>query len=223
MSRFHSDDVGHLCKTDPLIVLVVSILFLRNKDKVDKTMEIKRSTMSEMRLLGKLLIAFDEEDASLKGEDMFLWRNFAKLEGAIERVTISEHSSSLKHGLKNGLYYLLENSTIILMSSYVGKDNDEKAAEIQHFVHFLELNHDAVFTDTVYAINKSRKERLRMPEQMANNHNVQQLNLYTEKQIRVQVCQNAPCYKCERKGNCEICRCSGCKGFYSKKQFHRHK
>ena len=65
---------------------------MRNKGKVDKTMEIKRSTMSEMRQLGKLLIAFAEEDSSLTGEDMFLRRNFAKLEGAIDRVTLSESS-----------------------------------------------------------------------------------------------------------------------------------
>ena len=89
MSRFHSDDVGHLCKTDSMIVLVGRRRFLRNKCKVDKTMEIKRCTMSAMRLLGKLLIAFAEEDASLKGENMFLRSNFAKLEGTIERVTIS--------------------------------------------------------------------------------------------------------------------------------------
>ena len=38
---------------------------MRNKGKVDKSMEIKRSTMSVMRLLGKLLIAFAEDDSSL--------------------------------------------------------------------------------------------------------------------------------------------------------------
>ena len=35
-------------------------------------MEIRRSTTTERRLLGKLLIAFTEEDASLTEEDMFL-------------------------------------------------------------------------------------------------------------------------------------------------------
>ena len=58
MSRFHNDDVGHLCKTDPTIVLDGRRRFMRNKGKADKSMGIKRSTMSEMRLLGKLLIAF---------------------------------------------------------------------------------------------------------------------------------------------------------------------
>ena len=37
-------------------------------------------------MLGKLLIAFTEEDASLRGEDMFLRRNFAKLEQTIDDV-----------------------------------------------------------------------------------------------------------------------------------------
>ena len=72
MSMFHSDEVGHLCKTDPLIVLVGQRRFLRNKGKVDKTMEIKRSIMTEVRLLGKLLIAFTEENVSIRREDMFL-------------------------------------------------------------------------------------------------------------------------------------------------------
>ena len=71
-----------------MIVLVGRRRFMSNKGKVDKTMEIKRSSMSEMRLLGKLLIVLAEEDSSLTGEDMFLRRNFARLEGAIDKVTL---------------------------------------------------------------------------------------------------------------------------------------
>ena len=70
-----------------MIVLVGRRRFKSNKGKVDKNMEIKRSTMSEMRLLGKLLIAFAEDDSSLTGEDMYLRRNFARLE-AIDKVTL---------------------------------------------------------------------------------------------------------------------------------------
>ena len=101
---------------------------------------------------------------TLTEKDMFLRRNFAELEGAIDRVTLSESSTSPKHGVKSGWFYLLKHSATILMASYLGEDNDAKAAEVQHFVHYLELNRDAVFADAVYAINKSRQERLRMPE-----------------------------------------------------------
>ena len=96
-------------------------------------------------------------------EDMFLRRNFTMLEGAIDRVP-PESSTSLKHGVTNGLCYVLKNSATILMASYLGEDNDAKAAEVQNSVHYLELNRVAVFADAVYAINKSRQERLRMPE-----------------------------------------------------------
>ena len=66
------------------------------------------------------------------------------------------------------------------MASYLGEDNDAKAAEVQTFVHYLELNRDAVFADAVYAINKSRQERLRMPEQMADEEVVDKIKQYTE-------------------------------------------
>jgi len=38
-------------------------------------------------------------------------------------------------------------SATILMSSYQGEDKDTKAAEIQNFIHYLELNQHAVFAD----------------------------------------------------------------------------
>ena len=67
---------------------------------------------------------------------------------------------------------VLKNSATILMASYLGEDNDGKAVEVQNVVHYLELNRDTVFGDAVYAINKSRQERLRMPEQMAGLEDV---------------------------------------------------
>ena len=35
--------------------------------------------------------------------------------------------------------------------------------------------------------------------------------------------QSVPAYQRERKCSSDMCCCSNCKGFYSKKQFHKHK
>ena len=85
-------------------------------------MEIKKSTMTEMRLLSKLLVAFSEENTAtnVSAEDMFIRTNFGFLEAAIEKVTTTDGTSTLKHGVKNGLYYLLKNSATIVMASHMG-------------------------------------------------------------------------------------------------------
>ena len=173
MATFHNDEIGKLCRSDPTIVLIGRRRFQRNRGKVDKLVEIKKSVMTEMRLLSKLCIVFAEAapGSNISAKDMFVRTNFNVLEVAIEQVTLTE-SSVLKHGVKNGLYYLLKNSANIVMSSYLGVGDDNQAAEVEKFIHYLELNRDTVFADAVYAINKSRQERLRMPEQRADETQV---------------------------------------------------
>ena len=99
---------------------------------------------------------------------MFIRTNFGVLEAAIEKVTTADGTSTLKHGVKNGLYYLLTNSATIVMASHLSPGDDNKTAEVQQFIHYLDLNQDTIFADDVYAINRSRQERLRMPEQRAD-------------------------------------------------------
>ena len=185
LAKFQNDDIGKLCRSEPTIVLIGRRRFQRNRGKVDKLMEIKKSVMTEMRLLSKLCIAFSEAatGSNISAKDMFVRTNFNFLEVAIERVTTAE-SSALKHGVKNGLYYLLKNSATIVMSSYLGDGDDNNAAEVEKFIHYLELNRDTVFADAVYAINKSRQERLRMPEQRADEKQVIALKMHTEQRIK---------------------------------------
>ena len=186
LAKFHNEEIGKVCRSDPTIVLIGRRRFQRNRGKVDKLMEIKKSTMTEMRLLSKLLIAFSEENTAthVSAEDMFIRTNFGFLEAAIEKVTTADGKSTLKHGVKNGLYYLLKNSATIVMASYLGSGDDNKAAEVQKFIHYLDLNRDNIFADAVYAINKSRQERLRMPEQRADEKQVRDLKAHTDRRIK---------------------------------------
>ena len=185
LAKFHNDDIGKLCRSEPTIVLIGRRRFQRNRGKVDKLMTIKKSVMTEMRLLSKLCIAFSEAatGSNMSAKDMFIRTNFNVLEVAIEQVTTAE-SSALKRGVKNGLYYLLKNSATIVMSSYLGVGDDNNAAEVEKFIHYLELNRDTMFVDAVYAINKSQQERLRMPEQRADEKQVIALKMHTEQRIK---------------------------------------
>ena len=76
-------------------------------------------------------------------------------------TTTADGTSTLKHGVKNGLYYLLKNSATIIMASHLGSGDDSKAAEVKKFIHYLDLNRDTIFEDAVYAINKSRQEQIK--------------------------------------------------------------
>ena len=185
LAKFHNEDIGKLCRSEPTIVLIGRKRFQRNRGKVDKLIKIKKSVMTEMRLLSKLCIAFSEAatGSNISAKDMFVRTNFNVLAVAIEQVTTAE-SSVLKHGVKNGLYYLLKNSAIIVMSSYLGEGDDNNAAEVEKFIHYLELNRDTVFADAVYAINKSRQEQLRMSEQRADEKQVIVLKMHTERRVK---------------------------------------
>ena len=112
-------------------------------------MEIKQSTMTDMRLLSKQLIAFSEENtvANVSAEDMFIKTNFAVLEAAIEKVTTVDGTSTLK-----------QNSATIVTANHLGSGDDKEAADVQKFIHYLDLNQDTIFADAVYAVNKSRQE-----------------------------------------------------------------
>ncbi|KAI0216438.1 hypothetical protein LSAT2_031538, partial [Lamellibrachia satsuma] len=57
-------------------------------------------------------------------------------------------------------------------------------AKIQKFIHYLDLNRDNIFADAVYAINKSRQERLRMPEQRSDEKQVRDLKAHTDRRIK---------------------------------------
>ena len=115
---------------------------------------------------------------------MFIWKNFSVLEAAIEKMKTADGKSTLKHGVKNGLYYLLKNSATIVLASHLGSGDDNKAAEVHKFIHYLDLSRDTIFADAVYAINKSRQERLRMPEPRADENQVRDLKAHTDRSIK---------------------------------------
>lgn len=184
LSKFQNDEVGRMCRMDTTIQLIGRRLFQKNLRKVDKTMEVRKSVMSDMRLLARLFLAFREVsvEETTNAEDMFIRTNFDKLEQAIEKVTKDE--GKLKYGTKHQLYYLLKSSVQFIVASHLGCGNDIKAEEVEKFLKLLELNRDVKFGDAAYRINLSRQESLRMPEQQADEKQIQLLHQHIETTIQ---------------------------------------
>lgn len=172
LSRIQNDAVGSLVKNDQTIRLIGERLFERVNKKVDKEMETRKTVMAEMRYLGRLFLAFKGHNNADDSADMFHRKNFADLERAIEEVCDSD---GLKHGVKYRLYYILRNAAIILKGSYLSKMEDEKANEVEIFIQLLSLNQNHVFGNASQAISRNRQEKLRMPEQQADEAEVRKL------------------------------------------------
>ena len=155
LAKCHNDEIWKVCRSYPTIVLIGRRRFQRNRGKVDKLMEMKESTMTEMRLLSKLLIAFSVENTAVNvsAEDMFIRMNFAVLLAAIEKVTTADGTSTLKHWVENGLYYFLKYPATIVMTSHLGSGDDNKAVEVQKFIQYLDMNRYTIFAGAVYSIN----------------------------------------------------------------------
>ena len=179
LSCFRDDDVGHICLTENLLKVIGHKLFQRTFRRFDKAMEGKKSVMNDMRLLARLYVAYGVDHTFF---EMFQRTNFLKLEAAVEEITVED--GTLKHGLKNKLYYLLKNSCLILEGHFLSMDDEASARCMGDFRTLLSLNQNSVFADAAYAINKSRQEKLRAPELEADEEEVRLLHSRTKSIIR---------------------------------------
>ena len=91
LAKFRQDEVGLLYRNDPLIVTVGQYQFKKLNRKKDKKTEVKKSTMSDMRRLGNLFLAFqnsaNKNGLSVRSDDMLDRQFFPYLEEAIESST----------------------------------------------------------------------------------------------------------------------------------------
>ena len=185
LEGFQHTTIGGLCRTDATIRAVGRHLWLKDSTKVDKTYEVRKSVMADMRTLASLYAEFRKHpDAEGRCEDassMFERDNWVMLEEAIRALTMRD-DDHVKYGLKNTIYYLLMKSAEILQGEALtvkGDAGEHRVAEMQHFMRLLKHQQNAVFGDSKYLINKARQERLRLPSRTPPDEVMQQLRDYT--------------------------------------------
>jgi len=190
LRKFSNDEAGRMCLTDKSIVIVGRRLYDKMKRKQDKLSEVAKSVRMDMRRLATLFITFkqvvgnncEHEDAS----SMLVRSNFQALEDAIN-IRCTEHEQEGDEGLKAGLkisyYYLIKKFAKIVKVTHLQSGEDHKAAEVDKFTDVLALNHNILFGDALYKINKRRQTKLRRPENLPQEEDCQKLRDYTLKRM----------------------------------------
>jgi len=198
LSRFLNDEVGQLCRRDPIISMIGFRLYTKLKAKKDKKSEVRKSVMGDMRRLGSLFVKYKEvsqRNSTRPGShnqvqntsfvDIFARQNFPLLEQAVMEYTSKSNDSGMKSGLKINSYFLVLKAAKILKAYYLTVPDDHKAVEIDYFMEVLKLNYNMVFGDALYEINRIRQTRLRRVEQLPIQSELEQLREYTLKRMKV--------------------------------------
>lgn len=183
LSKFREDEVGNLCKNDPVIVFYGRQEYIKFVTRREKKRVLKEKIMADMRRLGKLFVAFRELAGKGKVnvsncEDMFIRTNFSLLQEAIMNITVTE-TGTLKHGLKFGLGYLIKKTAKLLKGKYLCEKEDDKSAEIDNFLAVLFIYWNTVFSDAHYNMLKSRQIKLRKPKKLPIEEDVKIVREFT--------------------------------------------
>ncbi|KAJ8018163.1 hypothetical protein HOLleu_43996 [Holothuria leucospilota] len=135
LCRFRKDAVGKLCINDSWLTKIGKRLWEKQRSKINKKTEVRKSVMTDMRRLAALYLGMQKAEEEL-GElpakegnvsDLFKRTNFPHLEISISNYTSSEISepNSVKAGLKLSLYSLLKSAAKIVKGTYLIEDKDE--------------------------------------------------------------------------------------------------
>jgi hypothetical protein len=191
LGKFLDDDIGQICRSDETIIAVGCRFYDKEKRKADKIDDVRRGVRMDMRRIARMYIAFKDIliangcSAEQIGDSssMLLRKNFTAVEESIAQCctvpNVANEMESLKAGLKQGLYYLLQRMAKIMKARYLVDDNDAKAEEVTKFKKVLKLNRNIILGDAEYKINRKRQTTLRRPENLPKESDCRLLRDYT--------------------------------------------
>ena len=147
LESFHPDDIGNMCRNDPTIKKIGKMLWNKDRAKVDKTDEVRKTVIGSMRNLfiefkKQLECVVETTEASL----MFDRMHWASLSEAITNVMRRNNDGTVKYALKNPLFNLLMSSADILEGVALTDTETTRAAdELAHFKKELRHNENTSY------------------------------------------------------------------------------
>ena len=190
LARLRDDEIGKLCRSDPTILKLGSVLYRKIKRKKDKSVQVRRTVRAEMRSIANvyLLLLKHPEITQKCGDcmDMFYRYNFNQLRNVIDIYT-TYADDSIKAGLKQNVCYLLKRAAKILRALLLSVGDDTRADDVAKFVELLEVWDDIIFGDAVYETNKRRETYLRKPEQLPNEDDMRMIRDHILKRMNILV------------------------------------
>ena len=167
LAKIRNDEIGNLCRTDKIILLIGSKFYWKLKRKQDKAAEVFKSIRGDMRRLAHCYNVFKKQDrvnvVHDNSLDMFDRSNFQSLANAIDLYTSKDDSGSIKAGLKENLYYLIKKAALVVQYTFFAEKRDAEATEIGNFLHSFKSWQNYLFGDATYALNRQRQINLRKP------------------------------------------------------------
>lgn len=177
LKRFRDNEIGEICRTDRMILLVGKFKWEKSAHKERKNL------MTDMRRLASLLIQFQQlAGIDCEGTDLLDYSKFSLLEKALDllsRRSEDDTDISPKAGLKLSLGYLLKTACTVLKGEYLISDNTGKCLEIDRFSAVLEAKWPSLFASAKVHIDLKRQTTLRKPEQLPQEDAVERLRDYT--------------------------------------------
>ena len=188
LSNFRNNDVGNTCRSDKYIKLFGYTLFQKEKTKVEKYDEVVKSVSNDMRLLARLLLhtklTVPDDVIIVDASDLVDRKYWPHVRDAIDQMTTDADASTLKHGLKLSLYYVIMRFCDCLVGEYLSlKGHEEEILEVENFKKLLKHHQNHFFGDAKYKTNLSRQETLRLPSRLPDESDVQRLRDYSVSRI----------------------------------------
>lgn len=179
LARLSDDDVGKLCKSDPMILEVGRKHYQSLSRKPDKQMEVRKSTMTLMRTLARLYLSFRPIAGkdNMTAEHMLDRSNFKHLELAIYEV--SDGEGDIKSGMKLAYGYALKTAAKVMEGVHLMRNDDSKAELIKKFVTILNMQWASVFGDAEYRSVQNRNHKLRKPSALPLEEDINKVRDYT--------------------------------------------
>ena len=187
LATMKNDETGCKAKSDRSILLFGFKEFHKTLKNPDKILETRISVRRNVRELTKLYLLFLKKE-NLKNEfgdckDMFLIKNFSQLRSAIAEYGQYE-DGSIKSGAKVNIQYIIINAvkTFIGYAHVAGHVNNVKIFEA--FLSSFKIYENAIFGDARYALELSKKKRLRMPQELPLESDMVTFRNYTVNEIK---------------------------------------
>ena len=187
LATLKNDDVGLKAKNDKGILLFASKEFQKTLKNPDKILETRISVRRNLREITKLYMLFLEigllKEHFKNVKDMFLIDNFSILRSAIEKYGKYD-DGSIKSGAKVNIQYTIINAvkTFIGVSHVSG--NLEELQTFERFLSSFKIFENVIFGDARYALEIAKKKRLKLPQELPFEKDMEDFRNYTVDEIK---------------------------------------
>lgn len=186
LATMKKDEIGLKAKSDHLLLLFASKEFENTLKNPDKVLETRKTVRRNVRELTKLFLTFLKDKKVDKHfnncKDMFLRQNFDILRSVIKEYGEYE-DGTIKSGAKVNIQYTIKNAVRPFIGYSHVSGNSSNVEIFERFLSAFKLYENSLFEDARYAIELSKKKRLKIPQELPLEKDMEMFRDYTVEEI----------------------------------------